>query len=325
MALFIPFSGCPHRCSFCDQRSITGRSVQPTPQDVRETIENAVSSLKENTYTAEIAFFGGSFTAIDRVYMRSLLDAAAPYLHRFRGIRISTRPDAVDDEVLTLLKDYHVTSIELGAQSMSDAVLTANERGHSADDVRRAAQLIQRYDMELGLQMMTGLYQSTDALDRYTAEEFIRLHPATVRIYPTIVMRNTRLGELYEAGEYLPQTLDSAVALCADLLTLFEENGIRVIRVGLHDTPTLRRDMLAGPYHPAFRELCESRLMLRRAIALLENKPHGEYMLAVNPKSRSKMTGCKKSNLTALSRMGYSVQLVEDASIPDLSVIFSPS
>ena len=256
--------------------------------------------------------------------MRSLLDATAPYIDRFKGIRISTRPDAIDDEVLSLLKGYKTTAVELGAQSMSDAVLSANDRGHTAADASRAAELIQRYDMELGLQMMTGLYQSTDALDIATAREFIRLRPATVRIYPTIVMRGTRLGELYASGEYVPQSLDGAVDLCADLLTMFAENGIKVIRVGLHDTPTLRRDMLAGPYHPAFRELCESRIMLRKAIALLRNMPKGVYILSVNPKSRSKMTGNQKSNLTALHHMGYDIQLSEDVSVPDLSVILNP-
>lgn len=248
--------------------------------------------------------------------MLSLLDATVPYIDRFKGIRLSTRPDAIDDEVLTLLKSYKVTAIELGAQSMSDTVLSANDRGHTADDVRKASELIKGYGIELGLQMMTGLYRSTDALDRFTAEEFVRLNPATVRIYPTIVMRGTRLGELYEAGLYQPQTLDSAVNLCADLLTLFDAHGIKVIRVGLHDTDTLRRDMLSGPYHPAFRELCESCLMLRRLTALLQDKPHGSYTVAVHPKSRSKLTGNKKANLTALKELGYHITVTEDSMIP---------
>lgn len=252
--------------------------------------------------------------------MRSLLDATLPYIDRFKGIRISTRPDAIDDEVLALLRSYKTTAVELGAQSMSDTVLAANGRGHTADDVKKSADLIQRYDMELGLQMMTGLYQSTDALDRMTAEAFVRLRPATVRIYPTIVMNHTRLGELYKAGEYQPQTLDGAVKLCADLLTLFDGNHIKVIRVGLHDTDTLRRDMLAGPWHPAFRELCESRIMLNKAIALLKDKPCGAYTLTVNPKSRSKMTGNKKSNLIAMREMGYDINITEDTSVPYFSI-----
>ena len=286
-------------------------------------METALDSLKENSIHGEIAFFGGSFTAIDRGYMLSLLEATVPYISRFRGIRISTRPDCIDEEILSLLRSYKVTSIELGAQSMSDEVLRANERGHSADDVVRASKLIKDFGFELGLQMMTGLYMSTDELDRFTAESFIGLRPDTVRIYPTVVMRGTRLGELYQAGLYSPQELNSAVELCTDLITRFESEGVRVIRVGLHDTDTLKRDMLAGPYHPAFRELCESRIMLKTAVSLLSGMEQGRYFLRVNPKSRSKMTGNKKSNIAALKRSGYDVTVIEDDTLTDREIVVS--
>ena len=255
--------------------------------------------------------------------MKSLLDATAPYIHRFRGIRISTRPDCIDEDILALLRSYKVTSIELGAQSMSDDVLSANGRGHTALDVERASALIKNMGFELGLQMMTGLYKSSDELDRYTAERFIALRPAAVRIYPTIVMRGTRLGELYQSGLYEPQKLDDAVDLCAGLITRFELNGIRVIRVGLHDTDTLRRDMLAGPYHPAFRELCESRIMLDKAIYLLSVTDKGEKTLRVSAKCRSKMTGNKKSNIAALNKLGYDIRIIEDDTVPDMDIVIS--
>ena len=319
--MFIPFNGCPHRCSFCDQRSITGESRQPSPDDVRRAIETAIDSLEENTHQAEVAFFGGSFTAVDRGYMLSLLEATVPYIDRFKGIRVSTRPDAIDGEALSLLKRYKVTSIELGAQSMSDEVLSANGRGHTADDVRNASRLITEGGFELGLQMMTGLYKSSDELDRYTAREFIKLAPSVVRIYPTIVMKGTRLGELYESGLYEPQSLESAVELCSGLLSLFEENGVRVIRLGLHDSPSLRRDMLSGPYHPAFRELCESRIMLARLFEILSGKAPGNYRAAVEPRSRSKLVGNKKCNLTALAQRGYTLEITEDDSIAPLEVV----
>ena len=253
--------------------------------------------------------------------MLSLLDATAPYIDRFKGIRVSTRPDCIDSEVLSLLKQYKVSSIELGAQSMSDDVLSANDRGHTAADVERASKLIKDHDFELGLQMMTGLYKSSDELDLYTAERFIELRPATVRVYPTIVMSGTRLSELYLSGEYQPQELDSAVELCAKLITLFESAGIRVIRVGLHDTDTLKRDMLAGPYHPAFRELCESRIMLDKAVSMLRDKEKGIYTLRVSPKSRSKMTGSKKANLTALRELGYIINISEDDSLHGREIV----
>lgn len=320
VALFIPFNGCPHRCSFCDQQKITGKAYQPTPQDVKDAIETALISLKENSIHSEIAFFGGSFTAIDREYMISLLDATVPYIERFQGIRISTRPDCIDEEVLSLLQPYRVTSIELGAQSMSDKVLSANDRGHTADDVRSASQLIKSYGFALGLQMMTGLYQSTPESDIATAEAFIALQPATARIYPTIVMKGTRLGELYEAGVYQPQDLNSSVELCSKLIRLFEENNVRVIRVGLHDSESLKENCLAGPYHPAFKELCESRIMLEKAISLLSDKEKGKYTLCVHPKCRSKMTGNRKGNLIALKDLGYEITVMEDERLNNLDV-----
>ena len=256
--------------------------------------------------------------------MRSLLDATVPMIDRFKGIRISTRPDCIDDEVLDLLKAYHVTTIELGAQSMDDTVLIANDRGHTVADVRRASELIKSRGFDLGLQMMTGLYKSTPESDLQTAREFIALQPSCVRIYPTIVMKGTRLGDLYEQGMYQPQTLNEAVALCARLIGLFEENDISVIRVGLHDSESLKENRLAGPYHPAFKELCESRIMLDQAISLLRQKDAGKYTLRVSPQCRSKMTGNKKSNLLALKELGYEIQIREDDRLSYLEVIIAP-
>ena len=288
---------------------------------MRAAIKTAIDSLKENTRDAEIAFFGGSFTAIDRGYMLSLLDAAAPYMDRFKGIRFSTRPDAITDEIMDVLSAYKVSAIELGAQSMSDEVLSMNDRGHTADDVRAACAIIRSRGIELGLQMMTGLYGSSSELDRMTAREFIALSPDTVRIYPTVVMRSTKLCKLYESGEYTPQTVDEAVALCAELIPLFENAGIRVIRVGLHDTDDLRRDMVAGAFHPALRELCESRLMLDELLRSLSNRSAGRYAVAVNPRSVSRLIGNRRGNINILRNKGYEIQIIQDDAIPDKQVI----
>lgn len=284
-------------------------------------IETALDSLKEKSHEAEIAFFGGSFTAIDRSYMRSLLDATVPYIDRFRGIRISTRPDAIDTAVLDLLASYRVSAIELGAQSMSDEVLSLNRRGHTADDVRRACSLIRDRGIELGLQMMTGLYGSTPESDMDTARAFIALAPDTVRIYPTVVLRGTHLYDLYERGEYIPQTVDQAVALCARMIPLFERAGIRVIRVGLHDSESLRREMAAGAFHPALRELCDSKIMLDDLLIQLEPFPAGTYEAAVNPRSVSPMAGQHRSNIAALRERGYTVKIIQDDTIPVRHVV----
>ncbi len=201
VALFVPNNGCPHACSFCSQRSITGRQNQPEPRDVRSAAETALRSLRPvEAKQAEIAFFGGSFTAIDRGYMLSLLRAAYPYVRdgRFYGIRISTRPDYIDDGILTLLRQYGVTTIELGAQSMDDRVLALNGRGHTAQQVVQASSLIRERGFRLGLQMMTGLYGDSAAGAKKTAEALASLLPACVRIYPTLVLRGTELGSRYE-------------------------------------------------------------------------------------------------------------------------------
>ena len=314
IAIFVPHNGCPHQCSFCNQRSITGQQKQPQAADVTAAIETARRSLKEDTRRAEIAFFGGSFTAIDRGYMEELLSAASPFVRsgEFGGIRISTRPDAIDDRVLELLREYGVTSIELGAQSMDDAVLRMNERGHTASDVCRAAGRIHAYRFSLGLQMMTGLYGSTDEKDIQTAHKLAALHPDTVRIYPTVVMKGTRLYELYGSGKYNPPDAEQSVPLCAALLQFFGQQGIRVIRLGLHDSASLREGMAAGAFHPAFRELCESRMMVQQALHLLRDCEKGEWIIAVHPKSISRMTGQKKANIQMLQQAGYRVRLAAD-------------
>ena len=229
ISIFVPHIGCPNKCSFCNQRYITGSCWAPSAIDVENAVAKARDSKNFDSKTAEIAFFGGSFTAINRNYMASLLKAAEQFVGdgTVKGIRISTRPDAIDDEILTLLKEHGVTSIELGAQSMNDRVLKMNNRGHTACDVEKASRLIREHGFELGLQMMTGLYGDSDNSALKTAERLITLKPDTVRIYPTIVLKDTDLAALYADNIYKPQTLDGAVSLAARLYKMFTDNGIR--------------------------------------------------------------------------------------------------
>ncbi len=320
MAIFVPNCGCRHRCSFCNQCAITGKQSLPTPQDVRAAAEIALRKPGRDAARSEIAFFGGSFTAIEPSYMASLLEAATPYVRSgaFAGIRISTRPDCVGEEVLGVLRRYGVTTVELGAQSMDDRVLARNGRGHTAAQTARAAELIRSRGFALGLQMMTGLPGDTDGGARETAERLAALHPSCVRIYPALALAGTQMGEWYRRGEYRPQTLEEAVELCAGLLDFFEAQGIPVIRLGLHASPELERGLLAGPWHPAFRELCESRRMLRAVLEELARKPGpaGTVRIRVSPNSLSAATGQKKGNLRELARMGYQVKFVPDDSVP---------
>lgn len=314
VAIFVPHNGCPNKCSFCDQRHITGFLSQPDENDVKNAIEIALSSLKEKSFESEIAFFGGSFTAIDRKYMLTLLESTKPYIHNFKGIRISTRPDCIDEDVLNILKSYKVTSIELGAQSMADSVLLANERGHNAESVKRASLLIKSKGFSLGLQMMTGLYKSNKELDIYTAREFIGLNPDTVRIYPTVVLKNTTLAALFEKGEYTPPNVEDSVKLCAELIEMFEEAGIKVIRVGLHDSESLKSNMLSGGFHPAFRELCESQIYYKNIISELktQNITEGKIIVYVPKGHLSKAIGQKGVNKNNLILSGFTPEFREN-------------
>ena len=286
---------------------------------MEKSIETAVSSLHVQSKCAQIAFFGGSFTAIERGYMIMLLETAYSYVKRglFEGIRISTRPDAIDGEILDILERYKVTSIELGAQSMDEEVLSKNLRGHSAKDVENASKLIKQRGFSLGLQMMTGLYADTDEKVIKTAESIIALQPETVRIYPTILMPGTYLEYLYKKGDYAPQTLESAVNLCCVLLEMFEKAKIKVIRMGLHDTENIKEEMIAGPYHPAFRELCES-LMLRRKMERLTLPDKSAYVFEVNPKDISKAIGQKKSNIRYFEEKGIKISFIQNEEIKPL-------
>jgi len=313
IAVFVPHNGCPHTCSFCNQRTISGHTAQPSPREVAEILESDLERLQSKGGShegRELAFFGGSFTAIDRDYMISLLAAAQPYIGKsISGIRCSTRPDCIDDDILDILMAYGVTAIELGAQSMDDRVLEFNHRGHTAAQVEQASERIRSRGIELGLQMMTGLYGDTDEGARITAQRLAELNPATVRIYPTVVLEGTELGRLFSSGEYVPQTLGQAVELCADLLEFFEEKGIRVIRLGLHASPDVEQSYLAGAYHPALRELAEGRIFLRRMTERVNNDPQITGF-GVNPRDLSKALGQHRANLEELRRYNPSLRII---------------
>lgn len=318
IALFVPHIGCPNQCSFCDQHSITGRVDAPTAKDVDRAVETALSSGKVVREQTEIAFFGGSFTAIEEAYRRSLLQAASKWVENgtVSGIRISTRPDAITDEILQQCKRYHVTAIELGAQSLEERVLQQNHRGHTAQDVVEASRKIREHGFSLGLQMMTGLYGDCDETCLKTARKIIELKPDTVRIYPTIVLKNTALARFYEQGKYRPQTVEEAVKLGAELLQMFYAADISVIRFGLHTVS--KEDFVAGPWHPALRELCESEWYYRLLTEKLQEQ--GRYLVRVGKSAVSKAVGHKKANLLRLKNLGYDCRVAVEDTLKDYEI-----
>lgn len=302
--VFVPHLGCPHACVFCNQRRISGAQKSATAADVKNSIAQAAAFLPPGG-KRQLAFYGGSFTAIDAAQQEELLTAAKQALDRgeIDAIRLSTRPDAIDAEVLARLRRFGVETVELGAQSMDGEVLRLAGRGHTAADVERAARLVREAGFRLVLQMMTGLPGDTDEKALETARRLIALRPDGVRIYPTVIVRDTALYDQWRAGLYREHTVEDAVRVCAKLLPLFEAAGIPVIRLGLNPTQELSDGAaVAGAYHPALGELVKSRLCLERARALLRGiEPGSRVCLGVGRGMRSQMTGQHRENLRRLT------------------------
>lgn len=300
--VFIPHLGCPHRCVFCNQRRISGSLKPAGPEDVTAALEKGLPLCPS---PPQLAFYGGSFTAIPAAEQEALLGAARPYLAygRISGIRLSTRPDAISREILDRLSRYGVDTVELGAQSMDDGVLAECARGHTAADTERAARLIKERGFQLILQMMTGLPGSSDEKDVATAKKLAALWPDGVRIYPTVILRDTELYDRFLAGTCREHTVEDAVRVCAEILPLFEAAGIPVIRLGLNPTDDLSGgDAAGGAYHPALGELVKSRVLLNRARALMKDFSGGAAVIEVPAAKISQMTGQHRENIEALRR-----------------------
>ncbi len=301
--IFVPHKGCPHDCIFCNQKKITGQLGEVTAQEVREKIEEYLRTIPEEGSHIEIAFYGGSFTAIPLDYQTELLQAAFSYVEngRITNIRVSTRPDCIDAEISENLKKYGVAIVELGVQSMDEAVLKLCNRGHTAEDVVAAVSILKKYGFTVGVQMMVGLPGDSEEKALKTAEKLISLKPDIARIYPALVIKNTYMEEMYLRGDYQPLTLEAAVLESKKLLMLFEAKGVNVIRIGLQPTENilLGKDVVAGPFHPSMRHLVES-LVYRDMLTYLLGKiaeDHHNITIRVNPRNISELVGHKKGNI----------------------------
>ena len=310
--IFIPHAGCPHDCIFCNQKAITARTVSPTIEDTRAIIERNLATIKANPAikTVEIAFFGGSFTGIPMEEQTAYLKTAKEY--KDRGlvdlIHMSTRPDYIDEKILDNLKKWSADIIELGVQSFDPQVLAASARGHSAEVIAPAAELIKQYGFTLGIQLMIGLPEDSYEKCMYSVARTIELKPAIARLYPTVVLEDTGLYRMALQGEYKPLTEEEAVMTTKDMYRVLTDAGINVIRVGLKSTDIIRPEegaIGAGSYHPAFRQLVEGQLAREDLEAQLKEAgiaPGPSSAAPVkadftcHPESFSNMTGNRRAN-----------------------------
>lgn len=317
--IFVPHLGCPNDCIFCNQKSISGQKKSVTKEEAKEIIDNYLKSIKDEEAQIEIAFFGGSFTAIEKEKQEELLQVVYEYIKdgKVESIRISTRPDCIDKETLKRLKKYKVKTIELGVQSANDYILNRANRGHTFEDVKKASKMIRWYGFKLGHQMMVGLPESTRIDEINTAKSLVKLKPKMVRIYPVLVVKNTKLEEEYEKGIYEPLSIVQAVEVCKEIVRIFADKNIDIIRIGLQNTDeisepgTKNSEVVAGPYHPAFRQLVESAMWYDAIVSKIKklNAKVKEVEVSVNPIDSNNVIGHKKENVKKLKDT-YDVDLI---------------
>lgn len=305
--IFIPHRGCPHDCLFCNQQKISGAKREGAEVRVAETIETWLEHRGERP-EVQVAFFGGSFTCMDTNDQVELLQAVQPYIAdgRVGSIRCSTRPDCINPETIELLRQYDVTTVELGVQSLDDDVLQKARRGHCAKDCEKAFRMLKKGGIEVGIQLMPGLPGDTTYLFLQTVHRVIELGPDFVRIYPCIVVKDSGLEHLFNTGGFQPLSLEKAVAICSVCYSQFKKAEIDVVRMGLQPSTSLAQSVIAGPYHPAFGELVQSRLWLKKIKKKLMALGVGEKLeMKLSHRDLSSVIGQQKKNMKRLEELGF--------------------
>ncbi|MCJ7689308.1 MAG: radical SAM protein, partial [Clostridiaceae bacterium] len=299
--IFVPHEGCPHECVFCNQNSITGTKIKVDAVYVEKTINKYLKTIKSKDAVIEVSFFGGTFTAIKMEKQIELLTVAKKFKdnNKIKFIRLSTRPDYIDDNILLNLKKYSVDIIELGVQSLDAQVLLKSGRGHTSRDVELAAKLIKQYGFTLGLQIMIGLPGDDINKDIDTAKGVIALKPDNCRIYPALVIKDTPMESMYIKGTFVPYTLSEAVNISKIIYIMMTVSGVNVIRMGLQPTKEISKgnDLVAGPFHPAFRELVEGSIyndllyyvIMNNINSYTSNTTANKVLVKINPKDISKL------------------------------------
>lgn len=300
--IFISHQGCPHQCVFCNQDRIAKVVNEVTAIDVEKTINEYLESIKNKKATIEVSFFGGTFTAINVNKQKELLTVARDYKEKglINKIRLSTRPDAINNYILDYLKEYKVDIIELGVQSLDTEILRLSGRGHSELDVEKASKLIKEYKITLGHQIMPGLPGDTFEKDIETVKKSIKMKPDLCRIYPALVIKDTPMEDMYKDGRYKPYSLEDAVYISKEMYKLYKEENIQIIRMGLQPTESITwgEDIVDGPFHPSFRELVEGSLICENIQKSIEKDDN--VILEINYKDLSKLYANKKTYFNKL-------------------------
>ncbi len=324
--VFLPHLGCPHHCAFCNQRAITqSESMLPSPDHLQRTVEAYLAYTGKRRNRAQIAFFGGNFLGLEPDAIRSLLAAAERFVKSgaVDGIRFSTRPDTIDIRRLNLIEPYSVQTVELGVQSMQDAVLSRSIRGHSSEDTMAAVDLLRRRAYEIGLQLMIGLPGETRAGCFRSARKAAGLRPDFVRLYPAVVLPGSQMAAWWRAGEYTPLSLPQCLERAKQQVLFFTRRGIGIVRMGLQvaETPGGENRILAGPYHPAFGHLVHCELFLDMARQLLRGScsEQSTVTFEVHPRCVSRMGGQRNQNLARL-RDEFAIRVLHTRSDPQLPV-----
>lgn len=312
--IFIPHRGCPHQCLFCNQNSITGQTADR--KDVTSEIEKTITAWLARTHgrdRVQVAFYGGSFTCLPEEQQEEMLGAVRLFLRRgdVHCIRLSTRPECIDADICRFLRERGVAIVEVGVQSLDENVLQRSRRGHTAEDCRRAVRVLHEAGIEVGIQLMPGLPGENGPSFFRGVREAIDLAPAFVRLYPTLVVDHSGLAEIYRLGNYRPLTMNRAVALCRRAKEMLIGAGIRVVRIGLQPSASLEKELLAGPYHPAFGELVAARNWFRRIRALFTGSPVGSRLIVrISERDLSAFLGPKRMNIKRLAQLGLADRLL---------------
>lgn len=309
--IFIPHRGCPHQCSFCNQESITGQNGSV----LSDYVKSATGTIKEwlerphRDRSVEVAFYGGSFTCLPEDDQLALLDCVQPFMRQRRviGIRLSTRPDCISHDGVEFIKSYGVKKIELGVQSLNDHVLVKSKRGHCVADVVKSVEIIKKAGLEAGVQLMAGLPGETTGTFLQGIDKLTQIKPHFVRLYPVVIVKNSELEQRYLAGTYTSLSMNKAVALSVRFYTRMKKANIPVIRIGLQPSVDLEKMIVAGPYHPSFGELVQSRVWLQKIRKFFKKAAVDSIVtLHISNRDLSSVQGLKKINIQRLEQLGLS-------------------